>query len=134
MGILKGQQCYLCWEFNDMKTLGERIVFLREENNISQKELAITVQITAATLSRYENNLSEPNAAILCRLASALHTSTDFLLGLTDTYEPLNKEFRFHDLSVREYSLLKSFRQLSEENQIRAEERIETLLSLSSQE
>ena len=116
-----------------MKTLGERIVFLREENDISQKELAITIQITAATLSRYENNLSEPNAAILCRLALALHTSTDFLLGLTDTYEPINGIRKFHDLSVHEYSLLKSYRQLSRENQIRAEERIDTLLSLSSQ-
>lgn len=117
-----------------MKTLGERIVFLREENNISQKELAITVQITAATLSRYENNLSEPNAAILCRLAYALHTSTDFLLGLTDTYDPLNGDCKFHELTVKEYSLLKSYRQLSKENQIRVEERIETLFSIFSQE
>lgn len=117
-----------------MKTLGERIVFLRDEYNISQKELAITVQITAATLSRYENNLSEPNAAILCRLANALHTTTDFLLGLCDIYEPYVLKHKPHQLTAREYSLLKSFRRLSAENQIRVEERIETLLSLMQHE
>lgn len=115
-----------------MKTLGERIVFLREEHNISQKELAITVQITAATLSRYENNLSEPNAAILCRLAAALKTSTDFLLGLCDNYQLYSSSQKSNQLTVREYHLLKAFRLLSPENQIRAEERIETLLSLNT--
>ena len=116
-----------------MKTLGERIVFLREEHNISQKELAITVQITAATLSRYENNLSEPNAAILCRLATALNTSTDFLLGLCDVYRSYPPGKKSSQLTTREYRLLKSFRLLSAEDQIRAEERIETLLSLTKQ-
>lgn len=114
-----------------MKSLGERIVFLREEHDISQKELAITVQITAATLSRYENNLSEPNAAILCRLANALSTSADFLLGLCDYYTPSTSNQKSSQFTAREYSLLNSFRLLSSENQIRVEERIETLLSLS---
>lgn len=114
-----------------MKTLGERIVFLREEHNISQKELAITIQITAATLSRYENNLSEPNAAILCRIANALNTSTDFLLGLCDNYQSYPSGQKSHQLTVRECHLLKTFRMLSPENQIRVEERIETLLSLN---
>ena len=118
-----------------MKSLGERIVFLREEHDISQKELAITVQITAATLSRYENNLSEPNAAILCRLADALNTSVDFLLGLCDYYTPAssNQGKNVRQFTAREYSLINSFRLLSPENQIRAEERIETLLSLERQ-
>ena len=114
-----------------MKTLGERIVFLREEHNISQKELAITVQITAATLSRYENNISEPNADIICRLANALNTSTDFLLGLCDVYRSYPSGPKSNQLTSREYRLLKSFRLLSSEDQIRAEERIETLLSLA---
>ena len=113
-----------------MKTLGERIVFLREEYNISQKELAITVQITAATLSRYENNLSEPNAATLCRLANALKTSTDFLLGLCDVYTPYTSDQSSRQLTAREYHLLKMFRTPSPEDQIRIEERAATLLSL----
>ncbi len=112
-----------------MKSLGERIVFLREEHNISQKELAITVQITAATLSRYENNLSEPNADILCRLTNALQTSADFLLGLCDYSSISSPAPKKQSLTIRELSLLKAFRQLSPDNQIRIEERLETLLS-----
>lgn len=116
-----------------MKSLGERIVFLREEHNISQKELAITVQITAATLSRYENNLSEPNADILCRLASALQASADFLLGLCDYNNISSPIPKKQQLTFREQSLIKAFRQLSPDNQIRVEERLETLLSLEPQ-
>ena len=40
-----------------MKTIGERIIFLREKQRMSQKELATRLQITAASLSRYENNI-----------------------------------------------------------------------------
>lgn len=45
-----------------MNTLGERIVFLRELRGISQKELAARLDITAASMSRYENNVYDPKA------------------------------------------------------------------------
>ena len=52
-----------------MNSIGERIVFLREERDMSQKHLAYTIGIAPTTLSRYENNLYEPKAEILNRLA-----------------------------------------------------------------
>ena len=70
-----------------MNSIGERIVFLREERDMSQKHLAYTIGIAPTTLSRYENNLYEPKAEILNRLAKALDTTSDFLIGLTDIYE-----------------------------------------------
>lgn len=54
---------------------------------MSQKELADKVEITEASLSRYENNLREPKAEIVAKLAKALDTSTDFLiLGKTENH------------------------------------------------
>lgn len=67
-----------------MSSIGDRILDLRKELNLSQKELAENVGITEASLSRYENNLREPRAEIIIRLADALNCSTDYLLGKTD--------------------------------------------------
>jgi len=64
-----------------MKTIGERISFLREQSNITQKTLAKDIGITEASLSRYENNLREPKGEVITKLATRLHTTTDFLLG-----------------------------------------------------
>lgn len=67
-----------------MVTIGERILNLRKKSNLSQKQLAEKADITEASLSRYENNLREPKAEIIARIAEALECSTDYLLGQTD--------------------------------------------------
>ena len=54
-----------------MNTIGERIVFLREESDMSQKELAYAIDIAPTSRSRYENNLYEPKAEILRLFAGA---------------------------------------------------------------
>lgn len=112
-----------------MNTIGERIVFLREEHNISQKALASTIKISPTSLSRYENNLYEPKAEILNRLASALDTTSDFLIGLTDYYQkPDYTDPAPVGLSAAEHRLLNYYTKLNNENQIRINERILTLL------
>lgn len=64
-----------------MSTVGDRILNLRKELSLSQKELADKVGITEASLSRYENNKREPKGEIIAKLAKALNTTTDYLLG-----------------------------------------------------
>ena len=59
-------------------------MFLREENDITQKTLAKDINITETSLSRYENDLREPKAEIIKKLAKRLNTSADFLLGCSD--------------------------------------------------
>ena len=114
-----------------MDTIGERIVFLREECDMSQKELAYAIDIAPTSLSRYENNLYEPKAEILLRLASVLNTTSDFLLGLTDTYKkPLTDGPKPLGITISEHQLLSSYRKLNRDNQVRVLERIETLLEM----
>lgn len=67
-----------------METIGERISKARRYLNLNQKELCQRANITEASLSRYENNIREPKALVLTKLADALDVSTDYLLGLTD--------------------------------------------------
>ena len=114
-----------------MNTIGERIVFLREECDMSQKELAYAIDIAPTSLSRYENNLYEPKAEILLRLASALDTTSDFLLGLTDDYKKPNPgRAKNPRITISEQRLLSSYRKLDKENQIRVLERVDTLLEI----
>ncbi|MCC0627383.1 MULTISPECIES: helix-turn-helix domain-containing protein [unclassified Clostridioides] len=86
-----------------MESLGDRIANLRKELDINQKELATKVGITEASLSRYENNLREPKSEIIVRLARALKTSTDYLLGVNENTK-ISKEDKLiiENLSVSE--------------------------------
>ncbi len=72
-------------------SIGYRILKLRKKKQLTQKELAVKVNVTEATMSRYENNLREPKGEIINRIALALHTTTDYLLGRSN-----------HSLPVRE--------------------------------
>lgn len=62
-------------------TLGERMKKLMSDQNISQKDLAIRLNVQEATVSRYVNNTREPNAENLANIATALNTTVDCLLG-----------------------------------------------------
>lgn len=102
---------------------------MREEHDISQKALASTIMISPTSLSRYENDVYEPKAEILNRLAKALDTSSDFLIGLTDYYEKPNyTDSSPIGISADEHRLLNYYSRLSDENKIRVNERILTLL------
>lgn len=62
-------------------TLGGRISELLLRQGVSQKELAERIGVTEASMSRYIKNEREPKAAIVANIATALHTTTDYLLG-----------------------------------------------------
>lgn len=66
-------------------TLGERILIVRRRQNMTQKELAQAAGLNTNTIARLEQgNLKDLGGQAVARLARALYTSTDFLLGLTD--------------------------------------------------
>lgn len=110
-----------------MNTLGERISFLRDNMELTQMELAEKIGITPMTLAKYTKDLNEPRSSTLLKMAQVLHTTSDYILGLTDDCSPSNQ----HEFSLenkREQDLLFNFRKLSEKDKIRVEERMLTLL------
>ena len=64
-------------------TLGGRIKELRQSLCLSQAELAQQLHCTQAALSQYESGNREPGYQELVKIATALDTSTDYLLGVT---------------------------------------------------
>ena len=64
------------------KEFGQRLLNLLQKQCITQKELADRVNTTEATLSRYVSGDREPKADMLANIATALHTTSDYLLGI----------------------------------------------------
>lgn len=110
-----------------MNTIGERIVYLREKQGFSQKELAKKLGTTAATLSRYENNVYEPKGTVIADLSRILHTSADYLLGINSNCHtfPISCPVSEKDMNIWEL-----YCSLPSEYRIRIEERILTLHDL----
>ncbi|MBP3308697.1 MAG: helix-turn-helix transcriptional regulator [Clostridia bacterium] len=67
-----------------------RIKDLREDNDLTQQDIADYLHIRQNTYSQYENGRRQIPIEFLIELARFYKTSTDYLLGLTDTKEPYN--------------------------------------------
>lgn len=62
---------------------GDILKELLEQHDITQKECARELNITAAALGNYIHNTREPDFGILVRIAEYFQVSTDYLLGHT---------------------------------------------------
>ncbi len=67
-----------------MKTFAERLKYLRNEKELSQRQLAILLNINYKAVQRWENETNTPNAEAIVLLAKYFNVSADYLLGLTD--------------------------------------------------
>ena len=64
-----------------------RLRDLREDHDFTQKEIAEYLQMKQPQYNRYERGLRDIPTDVLIRLARLYHTTTDYLLGLTDTMQ-----------------------------------------------
>lgn len=71
-----------------MPIIGERIHQLRRTKHLTQEALAADVEVDQSRISDYERSKENPTAPTLEKLAKALDTSVDYLLGLTDDPTP----------------------------------------------
>ncbi len=62
-------------------TFAECLQELREDRNISRKELAAFLNVSVSTLGMYEQGRREPNIDMLIKLADYFNVSLDFLVG-----------------------------------------------------
>lgn len=81
---------------NHSELFGNRMKYLRKKLNYRQVDLAEKVGIPKSTLAGYENGLRTPKLEVIEKLAAELHTSSDYLIGITD--EPMPAK---HDKDLR---------------------------------
>ena len=65
--------------YGDGMSIGERITELREKENMSQGQLAETLEVSRQAVSRWENDLSCPDTLNLIRLAEVLDSDVEYL-------------------------------------------------------
>jgi len=73
-----------------MKQLASRLREVREMNHLNQVALASELNVKPATISRYENNTSDPDSDTILWYAKRFSVSVDYLYGLTDNPLPIS--------------------------------------------
>lgn len=75
---------------NHSELFGNRMKFLRKKLNLRQADLAEKIGIPKSTLAGYENGLRTPKLGVIEKLAEELHTTSDYLIGITD--DPIQRK------------------------------------------
>ena len=68
-----------------------RIRDLREDRDLTQQQVANYLNIKQNTYSQYETGSRQIPVEVLIALAELYQTSTDYLLGITDSRTPYPK-------------------------------------------
>ena len=66
---------------------GARIAAMLRQNGMTQRELAERVGATESAVSKYVKGEREPRAEVLANIATALGTTSEYLLGMSEGIE-----------------------------------------------
>lgn len=61
---------------------------IRQDNNLTQEELAKKIDTSRSNIANYENNKNMPSVDILDKLSKMFNVSIDYLLGKSDIRNP----------------------------------------------
>jgi transcriptional regulator with XRE-family HTH domain len=75
----------------------QRLLGLLEEKKMTQRELASKVGVQEATISRYVKEHRNPHSVIISKIAEVLGTTTDYLIGYSNSPEKQNIYSVSHD-------------------------------------
>lgn len=115
--ITKGNIKCNGWEYNKSVEviILDRLKELRQEKNINQLKLAMDLNITQASVSKYEIGAREPSLEILEKMSDYFGVSTDYLIGRSDIRKPLTAK----ELKKDELDLIYKYRNLKESDKHR---------------
>lgn len=68
----------------NMTTFPKRLLELRKQHNMTQRDVASYLSIAQPSYIRYENGTAEPTLDNLVRLADLFDVSSDYLIGRSD--------------------------------------------------
>lgn len=86
---------------------------LRSAQGLSQRALAEFVQVSQQSINQYENRNTEPDIAVLTRIADYFGVSIDYLVG----HDPASGDHIPAHLTDDELRLVLNYRQLSNDQQ-----------------
>lgn len=86
----------------------KRLKELRESRHLSQQRLAIDLNVSQATISKYELSQADPDIPTIVQLAEYFHVSADYLLEISDSKQNISDS----RLSDTEKQLVFDFKRL----------------------
>jgi len=75
-----------------MPTLSERLLELKAEQGLLQKDIARDVGLALRTYQYYESGKRKPDSDTLIKLADYFNVTLDYLTGRTDDYSYIAAE------------------------------------------
>lgn len=73
--------------------IGKTVKNLRLKNNMTQEQLAESIDVCVTYISKIENNrVNNISLSIACDLADVLHVSVGYLIGQSDETEMMDEE------------------------------------------
>lgn len=97
----------------------ENLRIIREKRNINQQKIAVELEISQESISKYETGKAFPSKDILIKLADYLNCSVDYLLGRTNNPK-VNRDNIFNNDEKIEH-LIYRYNKLSVENKNKLE-------------
>lgn len=82
-------------------SFGSILKKIRQDNSLTQEELAKKIETSRSNIANYENDKNMPSIDVLDKLAKTFNCSIDYLLGKSDIRNPEDKikqefEFAYH--------------------------------------
>jgi len=94
---------------------GERLQEVLDIRDMTQKELAKILNVDAATVNRWIQNVYEPDLNMLLRISKMFDVSADYLIGKDDEFNNSSKRKDFFDKILRECGYLQKGEKISNE-------------------
>lgn len=70
-----------------MSIFGERLKIVRKSKGMKQKDVAMLLEVTPGTISRYEKGEIEATEGVISRASKKMGISADYFLGLSEVQE-----------------------------------------------
>ena len=88
----------------DLQKIGSFLKELRKEKELTQEQLAETLNVSRKTVSRWETGSNMPDLDLLMEMADLYQVELRELLNGERKNEPMNKELKETVMQVAEYS------------------------------
>lgn len=78
----------------------EHLIFIRENLDLSQRELANKLKVSKSTYARWETAEKIISLIHLINLCNLSNTSLDYILGLSDRKDKVNKPIKLNKIKI----------------------------------
>lgn len=76
-------------------SFGNNLKKIRQENEMTQEELAKKINTSRSNIANYENDKNMPSIEILNKLSEIFNCSIDYLLGKSDIRNSAEQQYYF---------------------------------------